>query len=145
VFTPQVIGQLKGSIEEHARDVVDSIAEKGSIDFLEDVAAEMPLLVTGRYFGFPSADRHLLHRWTDTMIAFDDPDAGRRKRPPSSRPSRTCSAMHRGKTAEKRANPGNDVWSLIANAEVDGEQLSQGQLDRFFQLLVIAGNETRAA
>ncbi len=47
-----------------------------------------------------------------------------------------------GKTAEKRVKPTNDVWSLIANAEVDGEQLSQGQLDRFFQLLVIAGNET---
>ncbi|MEH2613076.1 cytochrome P450 [Bradyrhizobium sp. AZCC 1693] len=142
VFTPQVIGQLKGSIEDHAREVVDSIAEKGSVDFLEEVAAEMPLLVLADIFGFPSEDRHLLHRWTDTMIAYDDPDAGPAEAAAIIATVKEMFGYASGKTAEKRVKPTNDVWSLIANAEVDGEQLSQGQLDRFFQLLVIAGNET---
>lgn len=41
-FTPQVVGQLRDSIEAHAREVVDNIVEQGSVDFLEEVAAEMP-------------------------------------------------------------------------------------------------------
>jgi cytochrome P450 / NADPH-cytochrome P450 reductase len=45
-------------------------------------------------------------------------------------------------TERKRATPGDDVWSRIVNAEVDGERLTPGELDRFFQLLVVAGNET---
>ena len=127
VFTPQVIGQLKGSIEDHAREVVDSIAEKGSIDFLEEVAAEMPLLVLADIFGFPSEDRQLLHRWTDTVIAYDDPDAGPAEAAAIVATVKEMFGYASGKTAERRVKPTNDVWSLIANAEVDGEQLSQGQ------------------
>nr|WP_277351820.1 cytochrome P450 [Antrihabitans stalactiti] len=51
-------------------------------------------------------------------------------------------AYGRERTAEKRARPTDDVWSTIVNAEVDGERLSDDELDRFFQLLVIAGNDT---
>ena len=51
-------------------------------------------------------------------------------------------AYARKTTAQRRANPGDDLWSTVANAEVDGERLSDGDLDRFFQLLVIAGNDT---
>jgi len=142
VFTPQVIGQLRSSIEEHAREVVDGIAEKGSVDFLEKVAAEMPLLVLADILGVPSEDRHMLHRWTDIMVAFDDPDAGPEEAASFVAAIKQMFAYASGKTTEKRATPGNDVWSLVANAEVDGEQLSQGQLDRFFQLLMVAGNET---
>jgi len=142
VFTPQIINQLKDSIEDHAREAVDNIIEEGSVDFLERVAAEMPLLVLADIFGFPSEDRVLLHRWTDTMIAYDDPDAGLQEGLALIETVKQMFGYASRKTAEKRANPGNDVWSLIANATVDGEQLSQNQLDRFFQLLMIAGNET---
>jgi hypothetical protein len=45
-------------------------------------------------------------------------------------------------TRTKRSKPASDVWSLIANAEMDGIRLSTEELNRFFQLLVIAGNET---
>lgn len=141
-FTPQVVGQLRNSIEAHAREVVDNIVEQGSVDFLEEVAAEMPLLVLAEIFGFPSEDRHMLHRWTDIMIAYDDPDAGPEEAAAFIATIKQMFSYAAGKTAEKRASPGNDVWSMIANAEIDGERLSQGQLERFFQLLMVAGNET---
>ncbi|MGV2981473.1 cytochrome P450 [Camelimonas sp. ID_303_24] len=141
-FTPQVVNQLRDSIADHAREVVDAIVERGSVDFLEEVAAEMPLLVLADIFGFPSGDRQMLHRWTDTMIAYDDPDAGPAEAAAIIATVKEMFAYASARTAERRASPTGDVWSLIANAELDGEQLSQGQLDRFFQLLVIAGNET---
>src|SRR5439155_31758 len=83
----------------------------------------------------------LLHEWTDILVAFDDPDSGI---PPETLFGgvKQMFAYVSAKSQEKRVRPGNDVWSLVVNAEVDGEQLSKGQLERFFQLLMVAGNET---
>jgi len=141
-FTPQVIGQLKTSIEEHARAVVDAVCEKqGEVDFLKEVAAELPLFVLADILGVPAQERHLLFDWTNTLVAFDDPDSGVDAE--TFRASvLEMFAYASARTLEKRANPTHDVWSLVVNAEVDGEKLSKGQLDRFFQLLMIAGNET---
>ncbi|HMC17507.1 MAG TPA: cytochrome P450, partial [Albitalea sp.] len=140
-FTPQTMSQLKASIEEHARAVIDAVCEQGEVDFLEKVAAEMPLLVLADILGVPAHDRHLLYDWTNTLVAFDDPDSGMA---PETFRAKVLEmfAYASARTLEKRAKPGNDVWSLIVNAEVDGDRLSKGQLDRFFQLLMIAGNET---
>src|SRR6266536_1350982 len=141
-FTPQAIRrQLAVSIERHAREVVDAVCERGQIDFLAEVAAEMPLLVLADVLGAPSEDRQLLYSWTNRLVGFDDPEYG-------GDPKAFVSAFGemfayaRAKTAEKRAAPGDDLWSVVVNAEVDGERLSEGDLDRFFQLLMIAGNDT---
>src|SRR5436309_1347994 len=76
-FTPQVLRrQLQASIETHARAVVDAVCEKGEIDFLEDVAAEMPLLVLADILGVPRDDRHLLYSWTNRLVGLDDPEYG---------------------------------------------------------------------
>src|SRR6266550_1617768 len=140
-FTPQAIRrQLADSITRHARDVVDSVCELGKIDFLTDVAAEMPLRVLADVLGVPTEDRHLLYKWTNALVGLDDPEYGD--------PQAFLAAFvemfsyARQRTAEKRARPGDDVWSTIVTAEVDGERLSDDDLDRFFQLLVIAGNDT---
>lgn len=140
-FTPQVIGQLKGTMETHARAIVDAICEKGEIDFLTDAAAEMPLLVLADILGVSPQDRHRLFDWTNTLVAFDDPESGVDAETFRSKVLEMF-AYASAKTLEKRARPTNDVWSLVVNAEVDGDQLSKGQLDRFFQLLMVAGNET---
>ncbi len=141
-FTPQAIRrQLAAAIERHATAVVDAVCERGEIDFLADVAAEMPLLVLADVLGVPSEDRALLYSWTNRLVGLDDPEYG-------GDPQAFVSAFGemfayaRKKTEEKRAAPGDDLWSTVVNAEVDGERLSGGDLDRFFQLLVIAGNDT---
>src|SRR5437762_341945 len=140
-FTPQAIRrQLADSITRHARDVVDLVCELGKIDFLTDVAAEMPLRVLADVLGVPTEDRHLLYKWTNALVGLDDPEYGD--------PQAFLAAFvemfsyARQRTAEKRARPGDDVWSTIVTAEVNGERLSDDDLDRFFQLLVIAGNRS---
>jgi cytochrome P450/NADPH-cytochrome P450 reductase len=141
-FTPQVIRrQLQASIEAHARAVVDAVCERGEIDFLTDVAAEMPLLVLADILGVPSEDRGLLYGWTNRLVGLDDPEYG--GDPEAFVAAFTeMFAYARRQTERKRENPTDDVWSTVVNAEVDGERLSAGDLDRFFQLLMIAGNET---
>jgi cytochrome P450 / NADPH-cytochrome P450 reductase len=140
-FTPQAIRrQLFDAINRHARAVVDEVCEDGKIDFLASVATEMPLRVLADVLGVPSSDRHLLYGWTNRLVGLDDPEYG-------GDPQAFVSAFTemfayaRAKTEEKRAHPSDDVWSTIVNAEVDGERLSPGDLDRFFQPLVIARND----
>ncbi len=116
------------------------MGEKGEIDFLSDVAAEMPLRVLADVLGVPGEDRHLLYGWTNSLVGLDDPEYGDPQE--FVQAFGEMFAYARAKTAEKRARPGDDLWSVVVNAEVDGERLSEGDLDRFFQLLVVAGNDT---
>lgn len=141
-FTPKAIReQLFGSIRRHARDVVDAVCERGEIDYLADVAAEMPLLVLADVLGVPREDRRLLYSWTNRLVGIDDPEYG-------GDPQAFLSAFTemfayaREATKQRRQNPTGDLWSTVVNAEVEGKHLSDDELDRFFQLLVIAGNDT---
>ena len=139
-FTPRVVDGMAESIARHADDLVASLDDGGEIDWVDRVSAEMPLLVLADVLGIPSGERRLLFDWTNRMVGFDDPDAVDKTSYVSA--FGELFAYARSKTAEKRANPTGDVWSLVVNAEVDGVALNDGQLDRFFQLLVVAGNET---
>ncbi|MFC5992844.1 cytochrome P450 [Pseudonocardia hispaniensis] len=141
-FTPQAIRkQLFDSITRHARQVVDNVCEIGSTDFLGNIAAEMPLLVLADVLGIPPEDRKLLYSWTNRLVGIDDPEYG-------ADPADFVSAFTemfayaRAATQQRRENPTDDLWSTIVNAEVDGDRLSDGEIDRFFQLLCIAGNDT---
>lgn len=141
-FTPQAIRKrLAGLIDEHARNVVDAVCERGEVDFLTDVAAEMPLLVLADILGAPQEDRHLLYDWTNRLVGIDDPEYGGDPKV-YVKAFMEMFAYARKQTEAKRANPTDDIWSTIANAEVDGDRLTADDLDRFFQLLMVAGNET---
>lgn len=139
-FTPKIVQGMHDSIDEHARRVVDALGAGGELDLVRNVSAEMPLLVLADILGIPAADRHLLYDWTNRMVGFDDPAAGDHKSYVSAFAELFSYAAEL--TKRKRAHPSDDVWSLVVNAEVDGDRLSDDELDRFFQLLVIAGNET---
>lgn len=139
-FTPRTVQGMFQSIDVHADRVIDGLGNGGDFDLVTRFSAEMPLLVLADILGVPSAERHLLFDWTNRMVGFDDPAAGDRSSYVSA--FTELFAYAHDLTKQKRANPTEDVWSMIVNAEVDGERLSDDDLDRFFQLLVIAGNET---
>src|SRR6266571_6289121 len=137
-FTPKAIRQqLFDAIQRHAREVVDAICETAETDYVANVAAEMPLLVLADVLGLPPEDRKLLYSWTNRLVGIDDPEYG--ADPQSFLSAFTeMFAYCRAATEQRRTNPTGDLWSTVVNAEVDGERLSDDELDRFFQLLVIA-------
>jgi cytochrome P450 len=139
-FTPRTVQGMHDSIVAHAEEVIAGLGDGGEMDLVTRFSAEMPLLVLADILGVPSDERHLLFDWTNRMVGFDDPAAGDRASYVSAFIELFMYAANL--TKEKRANPTGDVWSMIVNAEVDGERLDNDDLDRFFQLLVIAGNET---
>ena len=140
-FTPREVTKLMDEVREHARAVVDAVVDKEEGDFVLDVASELPLLVLSDVLGIPREDRHLLFEWTNRLVGYDDPEY--RGDPEQFRAVfREMFAYADDRTKEKRATPDDTVWSRVANAELDGMPLTRSELDRFFQLLVGAGNET---
>ncbi len=140
-FVPRAIEKLKESTLHIATDIVDRIEAKREFDFVTDVAAEMPLMVLAQILGVPSEDRGKLFDWSNKLIGFDDPEFG-------GDPNVFTAAilemfLYAAELAnDRRANPREDLVSIIVNAEVDGQKLSDVEFNMFWLLLVIAGNET---
>ena len=73
-FTPKVVNSYHQRFKEIAKNILDRVAHKGHCEFVEDVAAELPLIAICELMGVPVEHRHKIFEWTNTMIGGDDPD-----------------------------------------------------------------------
>jgi cholest-4-en-3-one 26-monooxygenase len=140
-FTPKMIRLLEAGIEARARSIVDAVIDKGEIDLVSEVSAEMPAQVICDMIGVPAEDRKQIVEWTNTMVGFDDPYW--RNTPEAGEVAAAqiyayCDAL----ADQRRDDPRDDILSVLVHAEVDGERLSRDELDMFFVVLAVAGNET---
>jgi cholest-4-en-3-one 26-monooxygenase len=143
-FTPRMIGQLEQKIHDTTDDIIDAVIEKGEADFVTDIAAELPLIVIADLLGVPQGDRHNMFNWSNRMIGQEDPEYQQNE---AGEDYATESAMElyayaAELYATKRAQPGEDLMSVLTQVEVDGDKLSELELELFFLLLTVAGNET---
>ena len=138
VFTPKLIRQKADDVRRTVTELIDEFIERGECDFVDDIAVELPLRVIADMLGVPQDDRRQLFAWTNKLskaAATADPELG------------LGALMEIGGyltaiTAERAANPGDDLISRMIAAEVDGERLSEAEITYFFALLMFAGNDT---
>jgi cytochrome P450 len=136
-FTPRAISKLEPRIRELARATLDGTPDSGAFDFVDLVAAPFPLLVIAELLGIPDGDRPDFRHWSDAMIeATDQPQEATRDA------QIELFRYLEEHAAAKKANPGDDIVSLLANAEVDGRSLDRDELLVFLLALLVAGNET---
>jgi cholest-4-en-3-one 26-monooxygenase len=140
-FTPRTIGLLTGPIRKLCAGIVDAVCERGECEFVSEVAAELPLQVIAELLGIPQADRHQVFQWSNTMIGSDEPEWQ------GSPEEATAAAMAMYAYAnelalERRDSLRDDLVSVLMQAEVEGERLTEMEFDVFFLLLAVAGNET---
>ena len=140
-FTPRMIRDLEVKVVAATDAILDTVCEQGSADFVEQISAELPLQVIADLMGVPQDDRHLVFDWSNRMVGSDDPeyqldvDAG-------AQASMELFAYADELCEKKRLDPHEDLFSVLTQAEVEGDKLSQLELDLFFMLLAVAGNET---
>jgi len=140
-FTPRMVAAQEPHIRELARRIVDAVAPRGEAEFVEELAAELPLQVICELLGVPLEDRKLIFDLTNTMVGFDDPELGgdEAKRMQASAGLFAYSM----KLAERfKAEPADNLTTSLLRGEVDGENLSELEYASFFLLLCVAGNET---
>jgi cholest-4-en-3-one 26-monooxygenase len=140
-FTPRMVGELESTMRKRSTEIIDRIAERGECDFVVDVASELPLQVIADLMGVPQEDRHKLFDWSNRMIGADDPEYGITEEM-TQHASMELYAYAAQLAEQKRADPKDDLISVLTHAAVDGEQLTGLEIDLFFLLLTVAGNET---
>jgi cholest-4-en-3-one 26-monooxygenase len=125
------------------RDIVDAVIERGECDFVEDLAAPLPMLVICEMMGVPEEDRRKVYEVGNQMVGFDDPELQEGRPPLAEMQASAEMFMYAGKLRERAlTNPGDDLATALVQAELDGEKLSESDFNFFFLLLLIAGNET---
>jgi cholest-4-en-3-one 26-monooxygenase len=140
-FTPRMVNQLEEKIHRTADAIIDTVIEKGECDFVTDISAELPLIVIADLLGVPQEDRHNMFDWSNRMIGQEDPEY--QITPEIAQQSAMELYAYAARLyADKRVNPHEDLMSVLTEVEVEGEKLSELELELFFLLLTVAGNET---
>ena len=140
-FSPRAINALRDAVARHSREIADGLTGAGSVNLVTTVSKELPTRVLADLLGMPEEDRHLIVKWSDAMIGFEDAElAG----DPTAAVEAFAEALEYGKgvAADRRARPSADIMSAVANTEIDGERLTDDDFCMFWILLIIAGNET---
>ncbi|HEV7421412.1 MAG TPA: cytochrome P450 [Mycobacterium sp.] len=143
-FTARNVQRLEPHMRKVARDIVADVIEKGEFDAVPDISAEMSLQVIADVLGVPAEDRMEVFRWSNAIgsLGIEDPDYA----PTPETLGQAAAEMftYCGELVAHRRKHGltDDILSALLAAEVDGEKLNRDQLNEFFMLLAIAGNET---
>lgn len=140
-FTPRMIRILEQHLRHRAHLIVDNIIERGTCDFVEDLAAELPLQAIAEIMGVPQEDRRLLFDWTNRMIGIDDPEFVDEGGNGGAAAAELYGYAHQ-LAAQRREDPRDDIVTKLINAEIEGDRLSETEFDFFMLLLAVAGNET---
>ena len=140
-FTMARINKLESFVRQVTTQILDKAAPLGECDFVTEIAAELPLQVIAELIGIPQEDRQKIFEWSNQMIGSADPEY----QVASDTTMNAAIGMYsyaEQLTSDRRENPRDDLISVLIDAEVDGDKLSQLEIDVFFLLLAVAGNET---
>lgn len=143
-FTPRTVKVWEPKIQQITREVLDAAGEKGDIDFVTDVSAPITIAVIALMLGVPREDWHLLFRWTNEIIAPEDPEfqRGRTSVETSNTARDELFAYFKEIAEERRKDPRDDILSAVVRGEIDAKPLADFELLSYYFLLVVAGNET---
>ena len=143
-FTPREVVRVEEQVKLKATEIVDRLLRDnpdGECDFVEHVAAALPLEVICDMMGIPAEDYGKIYGWTNTILGVGDPEFVTSYEELMAHSLEMFTyAQNLGE--ERRANPTDDITSVMMAAEVDGERLTAQEFGSFFILLVVAGNET---
>src|SRR5712691_9407124 len=145
-FTPRMISRFEADVQRTAAAIVDDLLAGGPGDFVEKVAARLPLKIICDMMGIGGEHYDMVLRNTNIILSGADPEfisedldeaitqilgAGQE-----------LASLVTDLAAQRAEQPADDLTSALASANIDGEQLTPAELASFFILLVVAGNET---
>jgi cholest-4-en-3-one 26-monooxygenase len=141
-FTPRMIKSMFDSVAEGTRKIIEDIeAHDGNVEFVDTVAVPLPLQIICDMIGVPAQDRPKVFEWSNRLVGGLDPDfvvTETDQLVAQTEIYAYCEAI----AADRRVNPRDDIMTALVQAEVDGDKMTDQELNLFFVLLCVAGNET---
>ena len=154
-FMPGQLRKLEPQIRALARQTVDEMAGRGgTCDFANDVAALYPLRVIMLILGLPPEDEPRMLKLTQELFGNQDADLTRGTAGLSDATLAAdqlievfmdFSAYFGKVTADRRANPRDDVSTVIANGMIDGEPISEFEAMSYYTIIAAAGHDTTSS
>jgi len=145
-FTPRMIAEWEPRIAELSRKLLDPLMSRGEMDMAADFAIPLPTMVIADMLGIPADNWARFKRWSDGILLLSDTISGTPEE--AARAGQAFLAVRAEMEAylddflKHRAAQSNNLLSRLAAAEVDGQKLTPKEILGFFQLLLLAGNET---
>ncbi|HEX5143656.1 MAG TPA: steroid C27-monooxygenase, partial [Mycobacterium sp.] len=141
LFTPRGVQELDDKLRGAAYRIVEEARDKGSGDFIEDIAAILPVLAIADLIGVPEADRESFFNWANSCINYADPDA---QTDDPAMASANLLGYAYTMAEDRRKHPKDDIVTMLVQADMneDGGALSEAEFGFFVMLLAVAGNET---
>lgn len=140
-FTPARVARLEGDLRRRCAGILEDASSRAEVDFVRDVARELPLQTICSLLGIPQEDRSELCDWVDAGLEHAEEGGGLLSAEAGARLARYGAAL----VERKRARPTQDLLGAVIQAELPGEdppRLSDAELVQFFLLLFAAGSET---
>ncbi len=145
-FTPKMIKKFEEDVQRAAGVIVDELLATGPCDFVQQVSARLPLKIICEMMGIGEEHFDMVLRDTNIILSGADPefvsDNIVEAQTQILNAGIELGGLVMGLAEQRQAAPADDLVSSLANANVDGEQLTPSELASFFILLVVAGNET---
>lgn len=140
-FTPRAVDSYADRFREHARNIVDAVANRGECEFVEEVAAELPLLAILELCGIPAEDRKDFFEWTNTMMFNQDSSLAVDKEAAEMASFKVIEYAMK-LSAEHKENPKDDIIGALLRGTERAEGLDDDEFVWFFLMLIAAGNES---
>ena len=147
-FMPENLKRVEASVRSIADETVDRMLESGpELNFVTEVAVWYPLRVIMSILGVPAADEALMLKLTQELFGADDPDMKREQAPDEDRMQTLIDFFNyfNALTASRRANPTDDVASVIANAQIDGAPIGELEAMSYYVIIATAGHDTTSS
>jgi cytochrome P450 len=147
-FTPRMVANLDERIRELSGQLLDQTIERGEMDLANEFSVPLAMKVIAGIIGIPLTDWARYKQWSDVILRLSYTRSGGEEAQSAMRDFTTVTvemdACLADMIEQRRAAPRDDLLTRLMAAEVNGEKLSQQEILGFFQLLIVAGQETTA-
>ena len=140
-FTPRQLALQEAKARSVCVELIERVARRGECEFVHEVAAPLPMVMIGDMLGVLPEDRDTLLRWSDDLLRTSGSDE------PEDVQAAALAGMGWFEYAQRviedrRANPREDLVSLLVHGEVDGQRLSDEEIQHETLLILVGGDET---
>ena len=141
-FTRKRVMDKVPSLERLCDTLIDAVCERGECDFVRDIAAPLPMAVIGDMLGVLPEDRVMLLKWSDDLVTGLSSHIDEAAFQPVMDAFAAYTAFTMEIIAKRRTEPTDDLFSILVNAEVEGQRMSDDEIVMETLLILIGGDET---
>jgi cytochrome P450 len=141
VFTPRRVAEMRPQIESITADLIARLKRRDTVEVVHDYSYGLPLYVIAAMLGAPKQDWEAIRDWSGVLAAFQPPHY--RNIDGTWEAIQQFVAYVRDLIEERRRSTGqSDLLAALLEVDIDGDRLTQEELEAMFVLLFFAGHET---